>query len=248
MMMVVVIGGVMCCGMSCVGGLGAWYLKDATLGGLLSPAVASSPEGSTPDGSPGPSTADPPAAGVPTDKAVYIWHKGCAAATIKKRFTILAGNANEKEVPVQLGCRSEPGGDWGTLWRFQKAKEKNLYYVRHEKSKKYLTASNKLDVFKFELVDAISNDVNIRWGQLWYIGKGSDGGVTLTLSQNALKNGGKDTTYRNLAWNDQFCNGDPGSHSNRQANDPWFSKDTDPKQTLWGIKVPRDANKMNNKC
>ena len=41
MMIVVLVGGVMCCGMSCVGGLAAWYIKDPTLGGLLGDPVAS---------------------------------------------------------------------------------------------------------------------------------------------------------------------------------------------------------------
>ena len=39
MMMVMMMGMVASCGMVCVGGLGAWYLKDPTMGGLLGPAA-----------------------------------------------------------------------------------------------------------------------------------------------------------------------------------------------------------------
>lgn len=258
MMMVVLIGGVMCCGMSCVGGLGMWYLKDPCMNGILCPAGtggASDSTTTTPSDSTSTSTStgtpDAPAASVPIDKAVYIWHKGCAAAASTSngaRYTILSGYAGQTDYPVQLGCRGEPGDQWGTKWRFQKANgETNLYWVRHEKSKKFLTASTENPKFRLQEQSA---DAKIRWGQLWYIGKGSDGGVTLSLSKNALRKGGQPETWRHLAWNDQFCDGKfgDGERANRTANDPWFNASTSAKETLWGIKVPGDSNKMKNQC
>jgi hypothetical protein len=239
----------MCCGMSCVGGLGFWYMQDPTLGGILGPAASSAvstPSDSTVTST---STADPPAASVPTDKDVYIWHKGCAAASTSngKRFTLLSGNTSIAKFQVGLGCKSAGKEDsgWSTMWRFEKAGS-NLYFVKHKKSGLFLTADS-----PFRLAGKTDDD---KWRQQWYVGKGSDGGVTLTLSRSAVGaaiNAGKapedQKNWRYMAWNETFCNGDPGSH-NRQANDPWMNGTTDAKQTLWGIKVPGDATKMKNTC
>jgi hypothetical protein len=238
----------MCCGMSCVGGLGFWYMQDPTLGGILGPAASSAvstPSDSTVT-STSTSTADPPAASVPTDKDVYIWHKGCAAHTSATKFTILSGNDTSAGTrQVQLGCKSagkeDPG--WSTMWRFEKAGS-NLYYVKHVKSKKFLTAGNPPGL-QAKIDDAATAT---KYTQLWYVGKGTDG-ITLSLSRSAVAK----QTYKNrwLAWNNTFCDGNWTAHTKREGNDPWLNVEVDKtaeKQTLWGIKVPGDATKMNHSC
>lgn len=225
----------MCCGMSCVGGLGAWYLKDATLGGLLSPAVASSPEGSTPDGSPGPSTADPPAGSIPTGKDVYVFSKLCVDGG--GGYSVLSGNPNaESDNHVQMGCKSsKPDTGWKTLWKFEKGGS-NVYYVNLSGTKKYLTWEDDGTGVpdgngKMKGRPVLRDKAKDAWKkrQLWWIGKQSDG--TFSLSLSASNN--PDIGGRYFSWNYEQCT--PGKAGTMKINAPWmWGKDGH--ESKWGFR------------
>lgn len=114
MMIVVLVGGVMCCGVSCAGGLGFWYWKDPTMGGLFgstaaasSDAAPSSDAAATSDSASSASAASAGgggttnAAGIPTpDTPTIIYSSQCKHGGDSTISTMITGIMNSEDTAL----------------------------------------------------------------------------------------------------------------------------------------------------
>jgi hypothetical protein len=227
--------------MSCVGGLGFWYMQDPTLGGILGPAASSAV--STPSDSTltSTSTADPPAGKVDTSKEYYIYSKSCANGgyTVLSGFTGSPSRVDAKD-SVNMGCEtaqehSSKKNGWKTYWKFESAGG-GLYYVRLSGTTPalYLTGVKDKHVQLSKL-----NKANA-W-QKWYVGSPSSGNLTLSLSASALGSDletGKEKPQRFLATDCGY--GEPF----RLADD-----DEPLTRKTWGLRVKNSSSPdMKRKC
>ncbi len=243
MMMVVLIGGVMCCGMSCVGGLGLWYMKDECLGGVLCPATSTASDSTTTGDSTSTSTAADPAATVPTGSDVYLYSKLCADGG--GGYSVLSGNPSAADNNhVQMGCKIGRTDGWKTFWKIEKGPNK-FYYINLSGTKQYLTweddgttDSNGKQKGKPVLRDK-TKDPNYIYRQLWWIGKQSDGSLSLSLSESKNQTVGG----RYLSYHYEACS------NPKSVNAPWaWGKEGH--HSKWGIRKKGDKSgpKMGNSC
>lgn len=252
MMMVVVIGGIMCCGMSCVGGLAGWYMYDPTLGGLLpGPALdgytaAPLPAGDTPI------VADPPpATDITPGKDVYIFSQLCADEPSGPRASILAGKSSTNA--VGMSCDYKPENGYSKLWRFTKTG--SLYYIELGTTKKYLTANPDATATTGDQLILATKSGNenkeLKVRQQWYISRNATGGRSISLSQNAITKtfpgptSGTKVKYRYL------CFGAGEYTASRCAKTdgatPWMWFDS--AESKWQFRLTKSTTpKMNQSC
>ena len=238
MMMVVVIGGIMCCGMSCVGGLVGWYVYDPTLNGLLPGPSPDGYGGSGPPAGDAPPVADPPPdTGISGTQDAYIFHKGCSDVTSGARYSLLAGHPTTGD--VQMSCQTGEVNGYIKKWRFTKIGNGTLYYIQLRGSATskslYLTVvEGKLWVMKKET----SSDPQKKAMQQWSISSSNADGRTIAVSAMHTKPF-NDKKYRYLSFSaDGRC---------ATGGKPWMW--FDPSETQWQFRYAKSTTpKMNRNC
>jgi hypothetical protein len=177
MMMVLVIGGSMAIGMSCVGSLAGMYLYDPSFFDRLLGKVPEDPYGGDGTGLGGDdSPVTPTKYKPPIDKVGYIFNQGCKPNDDKPVYSLLSANSDHL-TETTMNCKTNGNH---TKWRFQRAGADNYYYIRNEQTKTYLTTGDK----PWPTLSPKLSGENAR-KQKWYLGTpdGGGSGFTLTVSQ-----------------------------------------------------------------
>lgn len=206
MMMVVMLGGLMSLCMSCVGGIGGFYLMDPTLGGLLTPAASApvpAPTGSDPPAPAPPGGGNEPSSGgngIVVKKPYLLMYSTAKNWDGKARFLhVEKCGDNEK---VKVNCYSPDKATKGEIfWIFEKGSKSNTYLIRGKScAGKYLTFGDKFQTASYSGYDALLRPKLTgadRAKQEWYVKKTEDG---ITIA-NSYVNKTADSAFRFLGAN-----------------------------------------------